>query len=53
MPAGEAMRQRGFTYLILLFIVAIMGVMLAASATVWHTLAQRRSCIPARNRPLL
>ncbi|HAN55164.1 MAG TPA: type II secretion system pseudopilin PulG [Betaproteobacteria bacterium] len=41
MPAGEAMRQRGFTYLILLFIVAIMGVMLAASATVWHTLAQR------------
>lgn len=41
MPAGEAMRQRGFTYLILLFIVAIMGVMLAASAMVWHTLAQR------------
>jgi len=35
------MRQRGFTYLVLLFMVAIMGAVLAATATVWHTLAQR------------
>ncbi len=35
------MRQRGFTYLVLLFMVAIMGAVLAATAMVWHTLAQR------------
>lgn len=35
------MHQRGFTYLVLLFMVAIMGAVLAATATVWHTLAQR------------
>jgi type II secretory pathway pseudopilin PulG len=35
------MRQRGFTYLAVLFLVAIMGAVLAATATVWHTLAQR------------
>ena len=35
------MHQRGFTYLVLLFMVAIMGAVLAATAMVWHTLAQR------------
>ncbi len=35
------MRQHGFTYLVLLFMVAIMGAVLAATAMVWHTLAQR------------
>jgi type II secretory pathway pseudopilin PulG len=35
------MRPRGFTYLAVLFLVAIMGAVLAATATVWHTLAQR------------
>lgn len=35
------MRQRGFTYLVLLFMVAIMGAVLASTAMVWHTLAQR------------
>ena len=35
------MRERGFTYLVLLFMVAIMGAVLAATAMVWHTLAQR------------
>ncbi len=35
------MRQRGFTYLAVLFLVALMGAVLAATATVWHTLAQR------------
>lgn len=38
---GETMRQRGFTYLILLFMIAIMGAVLAATSTVWHTLVQR------------
>ena len=41
MSAGEPMRERGFTYLVLLFMVAIMGAVLAATAMVWHTLAQR------------
>ena len=40
-PQGNFMRQRGFTYLAVLFLVAIMGAVLAATATVWHTLAQR------------
>ena len=40
-PQGSFMRQRGFTYLAVLFLVAIMGAVLAATATVWHTLAQR------------
>lgn len=35
------MRQRGFTYLALLFAVAIMGAVLGATAVVWHTLVQR------------
>ena len=35
------MHQRGFTYLIVLFMVAIMGAVLAATAMVWHTVAQR------------
>ncbi|MES2365214.1 MAG: type II secretion system protein [Pseudomonadota bacterium] len=35
------MYQRGFTYLIVLFMVAIMGAVLAATAMVWHTVAQR------------
>ena len=35
------MRQRGFTYLVLLFMVAIMSAVLVSTATVWHTLAQR------------
>ena len=35
------MRQSGFTYLGVLLLVAIMGAVLAATATVWHTLAQR------------
>jgi len=33
--------QRGFTYLALLFVVAILGVGLAATGVVWHTAAQR------------
>ena len=35
------MHQRGFTYLVLLFMVAIMGAVLAATSMVWHTVAQR------------
>ncbi|MHB1245236.1 MAG: type II secretion system protein [Sulfuriferula sp.] len=35
------MHQRGFTYLIVLFMVAIMGAVLAATTMVWHTVAQR------------
>lgn len=35
------MYQRGFTYLIVLFMVAIMGAVLAATSMVWHTVAQR------------
>ena len=34
-------RQRGYTYLMVLFMIAIMGVMLAAGAQVWHQAAQR------------
>lgn len=35
------MHQRGFTYLALLFMIAIMGAVLASTAVVWHTLVQR------------
>lgn len=35
------MRQRGFTYLAVLFAVAILGAVLGASAVVWHAQAQR------------
>ncbi len=35
------MRQRGFTYLALLFMVAIMGAVLDATAVVWRTMNQR------------
>ena len=34
-------RQRGFTYLLVLFFVALMGAVLAATGTVWHTVAKR------------
>lgn len=34
-------RQGGFTYLALLFMVAIMGAVLGATAVVWHTMNQR------------
>ena len=40
--------QRGYTYLMVLFLIAIMGVMLAAGARVWHQAAQRE-----RERQLL
>jgi type II secretory pathway pseudopilin PulG len=44
--AGRALspvpsKQGGFTYLAVLLIVAIMGAVLAATATVWHTMSQR------------
>lgn len=35
------MRQGGFTYLAVLLLVALMGVVLAGAGTVWHTAAQR------------
>lgn len=35
------MRQTGFTYLAVLFLVAVMGVALAAAGEVWHTVQQR------------
>ena len=35
------MRQRGFTYLALLFMVAIMGAVLGATSVVWRTMNQR------------
>lgn len=35
------MHQRGFTYLALLFMVAIMGAVLGATAVVWRTMNQR------------
>jgi type II secretory pathway pseudopilin PulG len=34
-------RQHGFTYLAVLFMIALMGVMLASVATIWHTARQR------------
>jgi type II secretory pathway pseudopilin PulG len=39
---GSAASQRGFTYLILLFALAIGGAGLAAAATAWTTAAQRQ-----------
>ncbi|MFB8828608.1 type II secretion system protein [Azotobacter sp. CWF10] len=42
MPSGEAMRgQRGFTYLGVLFLVALMGGALAAAGQFWSTASQR------------
>lgn len=35
------MRQQGFTYLALLFAVAIMGAVLGATSVVWRTMSQR------------
>jgi len=35
------MRQRGFTYLALLFMVDIMGAVLGATSVVWRTMNQR------------
>lgn len=37
----HARQQQGFTYLTILFAVAIMGASLAAAATIWHHAAQR------------
>lgn len=34
-------REGGFTYLVLLAVVAVMGVMLGATGEVWHTTLQR------------
>ncbi|MBZ0106400.1 MAG: type II secretion system GspH family protein [Sulfuricella denitrificans] len=34
-------RERGFTYLVLLAVVAAMGVALAATGEVWHTVLKR------------
>jgi len=34
-------RQSGFTYIAVLIAVAIMGAMLAALGTIWHTMVQR------------
>ncbi len=39
--AGTPAAERGFTYLALLFTVAIMGVLLAAGSQVWQQAAQR------------
>lgn len=41
MATGEAAGQRGFTLLGLLFLVAGMGIGLAALGSLWHTAAQR------------
>lgn len=38
---SRIVRQRGFTYLALLFMVAIMGGVLGATAVVWRTMNQR------------
>lgn len=37
----RALRQGGFTYLGLLVLVAVMGVLLASAGEVWHTALQR------------
>jgi len=34
-------RERGFTYLVLLLMIAVMGAVLGATAEVWHTAVQR------------
>ena len=39
--ANGFFKQRGYTYLMVLFMIAIMSVMLAAGAQVWHQAAQR------------
>ncbi|RTL51413.1 MAG: type II secretion system protein, partial [Rhodocyclaceae bacterium] len=46
MPIGKATsrnsgRNRGFTYVMLLFAVALSGVLLAAAGQLWHTNVQR------------
>lgn len=43
MPTGNSMRrhQRGFTYLAILFFVAVLGVGLAAVGEVWDTASRR------------
>ena len=38
---GAATAERGFTYLALLFTVAIMGILLTAGGKVWQQIAQR------------
>lgn len=38
---NAAMRERGFTYIGVLLLVALMGAVLASTATVWRTMSQR------------
>ena len=40
-PAPADRRQAGFTYIGLLIVVAIIGIFLSTTATVWHVAAQR------------
>ena len=42
MAASKISRQRGFSYLILLFAVAIMGAGLGGTGILWHTAQQRQ-----------
>jgi type II secretory pathway pseudopilin PulG len=41
MVAGAFRRERGFTYIGVLVLVALMGIGLAAAGQVWHTAAKR------------
>ncbi|CAN7621948.1 MULTISPECIES: type II secretion system protein [unclassified Variovorax] len=41
MVAGALQRERGFTYIGVLVLVALMGVGLAASGQIWHTAHKR------------
>lgn len=48
MPSGSAGRERGFTYLGVLFLVVLMGAALAGTGQLWSTASQR-----AKERELL
>jgi len=41
MKSGRMPKQRGFTYIMLLIAVAIMGIVVAGAATAWSTQRQR------------
>jgi type II secretory pathway pseudopilin PulG len=41
MVAGASQRERGFTYIGVLVLVALVGIGLAAAGQVWHTAAKR------------
>ena len=54
MRTGRAAPQRGYTYLLLLFVVAALGLVAAEAGVVWQTAAKReREAELGRHTPII